>query len=104
MLDAAMQDCGWALRYARCLHARLVPSWALREGLKTGIVMRLVTFIGVSGRPAVLGEGESASPATAHKHCQADAPKTGIAFAGGGALRYDGWSGFGFGVFLLLLF
>ena len=102
MLDAAMQDCGWARRYARCVHARVVPSRALRSALKTGFTVRLMTCIGVLGRPAGQGEAESASRAKANKHCQADAPKTGIAFAGSGALRCDRWSGFGFGVFQAL--
>jgi hypothetical protein len=69
-----------------------------------GFILRPMTCAGVGGHLAGQGDGQSAGPATARKHCQADAPKTGISFADGGALRCDRWSGFGFGVFWALFF
>ena len=65
MRDAAMPDCGWALRYARCLYARRVPSRASLALLKAGFIVQAMTLIEVFGYPAGLVEVQSASPATA---------------------------------------
>lgn len=52
MRDAAMQDCGWALRYAHCLHARAVPDRTLQDALKTGFIIQPMTSIVVFGNTA----------------------------------------------------
>ena len=51
MRDAAMQDCGWALRYARSAYARAVPSHYRHDALQTGFIIQTMTSIVVFGSP-----------------------------------------------------
>ena len=51
MLDAAMQDCGWALRHARYVQARVVPDRHWCNGLQARFIIHLMTSIVVFGNP-----------------------------------------------------
>jgi hypothetical protein len=63
MLDAAMQDCGWALRYARTFTCKTCAKLGIVRGLKGGLYRAARDFYGVFGCPAGQGEAESASQA-----------------------------------------
>ena len=51
MHEAAMQDCGWALRYARRPKARVMPGNIEKGALKTGFIIQRMTSIVVFGNP-----------------------------------------------------
>ena len=99
-----MQDCGWALRYACMSTCKTCAKLGVVSGLKNVVCRTDHDFLAVFSNPVGQGKAESVSPASAHKHCRADAPKTGIGFADGGAPRLDWWVWFGFKDVLIAIF